>query len=487
MFSDAQTLPDARSFRRPAIEGGIVFVAITTAVLLGTEPLFAIYLLPALMLVVAVVRFDAFVYTSVFFLPWYPLPTIDLPMRDVFLVLRFVMLAGAIISSYRDGRPFWKPLWQSNINKLVLLYAMAATVSLFVSPLHLKLDAFRSLSRLFSYLAVFFALRIWIQRREQIYQLIRILLISTIVVALFGLYQALLGDYTRFYLFLFEAEIPDWSGRVTSFLFHFNALAAYLNMIIPFAIAFMIVPKDRTSRLLGSTCFCLATAALYLTGSRGGLLAYFGILALSAIFLGIRWRPRVVVLLRVGLVLVVASAIVVLLTPKVPEQQQINRLQEVDDFTELSRLALWATAAEMFTLHPVFGVGYGNYRALYGDYLTDVESDQMDAHNLYLELLAETGILGFALFLLPVSLVLSRALILLRSADWFHVLFALGIGGGLTGMLVHGFVDFFFHVQPQVGGLFWLLMALGLVVWEDAKRIHPLQSLAMENQRSVLL
>jgi putative inorganic carbon (HCO3(-)) transporter len=466
----------AQPLRGEAIQAALVLTAVVVAGLFATEPLFPIFLLPAILLVLAFVSFDTFVYAMVFLLPWYPLPKIELPVRDVFMLLRFVMFVGVFVIRYKDGRSLHQWLFGNKINKAVLAYALVATVSLLASPFVLKLDAFRSLVRFFSYLAMFFAVTGWIQSRAQVYKLVKLLLYSTVMVALFGLYQALIGDYTNLYLYLFEAEIPDWSGRITSFLFHFNALAGYLNLVIPFAIGYMILMKDRSSKWLGSICLCIATAALYLTGSRGGLVAYSGILLSAVVFVLLRFRPGLAILARGALMIALAAAIANLLTVTIPEQQTITRLEEVDDFTTLSRLALWGTAAQMFIEHPVLGVGYGNYRALYSDFMSDVEADQMDAHSLYLQLLAETGIVGFALFLLPVILVLLRIVPLLGSFDPFYALVSLGVGGALVGVLIHGFVDFFFHVQPQFGGLFWLILALGVVVAEEARGAVALAS-----------
>src|SRR6267378_3500972 len=135
---------------KPAIEAAVVLLAAATTALTATEPLIAVYLLPAALLVIALANFDWFVYTTVFLLPWYPLPNIDLPVRDAFLFLRLVLFAGVWIIRKRSGRSISEWLVGSAINKLVMAYAAVAAISLLVSPLPVKLDASRSLVRLFS-------------------------------------------------------------------------------------------------------------------------------------------------------------------------------------------------------------------------------------------------------------------------------------------------------------------------------------------------
>ncbi len=59
-----------------------------------------------------------------------------------------------------------------------------------------------------------------------------------------------------------------------------------------------------------------------------------------------------------------------------------------------TRLYLWAL--EQFRDHPIFGIGWGRYRSTVVGVAT--YSKELDAHNVYLQLLCETGIVGFVFF-----------------------------------------------------------------------------------------
>jgi O-antigen ligase len=111
----------------------------------------------------------------------------------------------------------------------------------------------------------------------------------------------------------------------------------------------------------------------------------------------------------------------------------------------ISRADLWTAAWSMIRENPFSGVGPDNYRLLYGRYLgySDWNKD-IHANNLYLELLAGSGIPGLLSFVL-----------MMTSRKWnlMPVSLALGV------FLVHGLVDVFVMTTPIYFG-FWILMGL---------------------------
>ena len=458
---------------RPRRTGGLLMpsliavVAVTTAALATSNPVFLLAGLCIALAIAAAFRFELFVYAQILLLPWYPLLDTRLPLRDVSLVARFVLLAAVWLIRRRHGKSLADWILGSRTKKAVLIFAGIATASLLFSSLGPNTEALRPLARLFSYLAFFFAILGWVESREQVEKIIKILLASTIGVALFGFYQVLQQGYTDLYYRLYplqEEALEDWNGRITSILFHFNSLAGYLNLILPLSFAYMVLAREQWQRYLALTCHSLACAALYFTASRGGLIAY------GAMALAVLWflKPRLAAFSRLMLATALAAVIVFSLQPK-----SETRLQEVDDFTSTSRLALWGTAGAMFLQHPVLGVGYGNYRSLYNDYLPGVTPNQLDSHNLYLQFLAETGIIGFAAFFFLIGSFVRVAVKLARNSDPYCRLLGMGLGGALAATLIHGLVDFLFNVSPQFGGLFWLVLALGLIGFEQCAKPRP--------------
>ncbi len=431
-------------------------LAVATVSLAVTNSTFLVAMICGGLGIAALLRFEFFVYGSVFLLPWYPLLDANPPFRDIFLLLRFAMLAGVWIIRRGKGKPIAEWIIGSRLKKGVLVFAGVVVVSLLASSEHVNLAAYRSLVRLFSYLAVFFAMSGWLESRRQVATIVHVMLTSTIGVALFGFYQVYEKSYTDVYFHLYplqEDALEPWVGRITSFLFHFNSLAGYLNLMLPFALACMTFARTRGLRILGLICHSAAGAALYFTGSRGGLIAYGGMLLIAVWFL----KPKPVALSRLLLSLVLAAGLVVSLQ----ERGGGGGLREVDEFDQQARLAAWGAAGMMFLAHPVLGVGYGNYRSLYGEYIPGIRPDELDAHNLYLQLLSETGIIGFLVFCVLMVAFARIAFKLARQPDPFHRLVGIGVGGGLAATLIHGMVDYIFNTSPQSGALLWLVLALG--------------------------
>jgi O-antigen ligase len=223
-------------------------------------------------------------------------------------------------------------------------------------------------------------------------------------------------------------------------------------MVVPFCIAFAVKARDRFSRVLGSTCFMFASLAIVLTQSRGGLLAYVGILFLAACMLPQTRTAR----LRWVAVMVLFSVSGWLLAGSI-----FQRLSGVDSFTEVTRLAIWAGAGLLFAGNPVLGVGYGNFKTALASAIAVPDGLMLDAHNLYLELLAETGIIGLAAFAVLVTTCWRQARRMFREREQeMAAIVGFAVMAAILTVLVHGMVEYVFHNSPQCAAMFYLLPAL---------------------------
>ena len=89
------------------------------------------------------------------------------------------------------------------------------------------------------------------------------------------------------------------------------------------------------------------------------------------------------------------------------------------------------------------------------------EGFMLDAHNLYLELLAETGILGLISFFILAFTVMRRGIGMYKQPrSLMDAVVGFGVAAGIMSVMAHGAVDYLFHNSPQFAALFFLLLAL---------------------------
>lgn len=155
-----------------------------------------------------------------------------------------------------------------------------------------------------------------------------------------------------------------------------------------------------------SVGFILCVITSLLTFSRGGIVALILIVILYMILVGVSKKIKMMtVSICCLLVLYVAGSF---------SQLDISQIitSRITDFTSdggSGRFELWGQALNYFELHPLFGIGAFNF----SDYYNFDHDIKLYVHNTYLEVLVESGIVGFIfyfsfLLMLIISLIKAR-------------------------------------------------------------------------------
>jgi putative inorganic carbon (HCO3(-)) transporter len=399
----------------------------------------------------AAFRVDTSLYAAVFFLPIPLRLPEESPVHDATAFVRVMMFLGIFVRLLLEGQPLRNWLLGTWLSRLAVGYGFISLLSALLFNQRSALGMTAPIW-LLSYICFYFTIAGWVRTERQMRTIIGLLLLSTIIVALFGFYQAAIGDYGDLYSQLYpNASITEafWTGRITSFLNYATCLAGYLNLVLPFALACTVLPLSRNLRLLGILCLITATIALVLTQTRGGVFAFAGTLLLGLFLLSRYVKTRKLVAVTVVVALLVSLPILTQLS---------TRYSTISDDSALGRFAFWDAAWGMFLSSPLIGVGYGNFGGLFE---LPGEDIRRDVHNIYLQLLAETGVLGFAIFFLLVAVALRlawRQFCLPR--DLTDKVLGFAALGGIISVLTHGLVEYLFNASPQFGTLFWTLLAL---------------------------
>ena len=243
-----------------------------------------------------------------------------------------------------------------------------------------------------------------------------------------------------------------------------NPFGGYLGLSLPLAYGVALTQGKRALRVwrerspgplllwvLSLVATAVMSAALVMSWSRGALLGLAAGAALVLLALGRRVWVAVAVLALV-LLLVAPAFMGVLPTDlltritgsfSIPDANALASVEITDEnFATIERLAHWQAAWRMFEQHPWLGVGTGQYATAYAAVALPRWQDSLGhAHNYYLNVLAENGLLGLAGYAAFVLLALAAAWRAAhRGTPWQRAL-ALGALGMLGHLLTHSLVD----------------------------------------------
>lgn len=288
-----------------------------------------------------------------------------------------------------------------------------------------------------------------------------------------------------------------------------NHFAGHMEMILPMPIALVIGGVVPGRRLLFAFIAVVIGAVSVASLSRGGMVSIgVEMLFLAAMSFGLklprlerrrgemsgvvsdrRLPPQSLIAESIGaprqarissawamLTVVAFAAGIVAAGLWIDHQTIINRVAEARPANWESgnflgnRGWLWRDTLAMIARHPITGVGLGAYAAAYPAHAqADCRCAPEQAHNDYLQILADAGVVGGVLALTFLVLTLRDVGRAMQSSDPRLAAVALGCGTGIVGLLVHSALDFNLQL-PSNSYLFLLLVAAGFSVARAAKR-----------------
>ncbi|HID52637.1 MAG TPA: O-antigen ligase domain-containing protein, partial [Anaerolineae bacterium] len=157
------------------------------------------------------------------------------------------------------------------------------------------------------------------------------------------------------------------------------------------------------------------------------------------------------------------------------------RGEDINDanYAVLERLAHWQAAVDMARENLWLGVGFGNYEPAYADYaLLNWPYPLGHAHNYYLNLVAEVGVVGLLAYLVLWTAVFWQTIRLLRRLDWPVRGIALGLLAVWAAISVHHLVDKLYvnNIYIHLGVMLGLLQLLEIGDWRLEIRRKRLKS-----------
>jgi O-antigen ligase len=273
------------------------------------------------------------------------------------------------------------------------LFAVCVIVRAWFSPVEYlaRTDLFLLLGTLMTYLLV--ALVLTMPKHRFIF-VMALLLIGLVQVTI-GAVQSLRG--ARFPIFDWLDKVT-FGWRATGLYICPNHLAGYLEVSALLGLSTACWSRQGFwIKLLAGFGASVCTIGIVLTGSRGGYLStsvglvVFAALSWVAIRRASRSQIWISALGAVVVSVLLSAGVATLLAHQYPLQSRVARILPKDDV----RLDLWSGALEQFKFSPVVGTGSGTYLH-YGRLFrpSRVQADPVYAHNDYLQLMAEYGLIG---------------------------------------------------------------------------------------------
>jgi O-antigen ligase len=308
----------------------------------------------------------------------------------------------------------------------------------------------RELLRVVAYFLIFFLSAQAFRDRASLRTLVWFLLLFGFVVGLFAIVQYFTSNGKIYWFRQLTA-----GGNLFGPYVNRNHFAGFMELIVPLGLSMLALRGVRREQtpLLGLLT-AVAVGSLLLSASRGGIASFVCELGLLAAVLWSR-RSRKVRVGAAALALLVAGVLVTWLG--VGELAARFTQLRPGEIPASRRVGMLKDSWHIFLDHPWKGTGLGTLVAVYPQYESMYDGKVVEhSHNDYVEVLAETGILGglCGLGFLVILLRGTFSRVEVRQSS-FSLALHMGAFVACVGMLVHSFVDFNLHI-PSNAVLFLL-------------------------------
>lgn len=326
--------------------------------------------------------------------------------------------------------------------------------------------------RLAIYLIFFAACLAFINNERRLKKAVLMIVIFGAAMAFFGVLQRL-ANPEGIYGFRETPQAKPFGPFVNQH--HF---AAFMQLTGGLTISLLFGKNvSRERQIMLATALVVMGVAVILTSSRGGILGFVAVFLFVILvnFLSGRWskksrakRDKSNVQRNVGIALAGIAIVVMILGVVLfvgGDDSLLRGIGVANTNVDISsgRLHFWPIAIAIFLEHPILGVGFDAFGVAFTqhDSWSGALSVQQ-AHNEYLQTLADSGLAGFICITGFIFLLFRNGLQTIENATGFRREAAVGALAGCFGILIHSFFDFPLRT-PSNAFFFLLLCAIATV------------------------
>ncbi|WP_366924537.1 O-antigen ligase family protein [Metallumcola ferriviriculae] len=253
-----------------------------------------------------------------------------------------------------------------------------------------------------------------------------------------------------------------------------NHLAGYLIFYLPILIGFKY-GKRVDQRFFWGILATVVSTALVVTYTRGGWIAAI----ISLVVMAVMKDKKLLIFLIIYIMAYtwlftpVGNRDIFVTNGMAVGDRALSILKEHETANGQYRIQLWLTALQMFRDNPMDGVGIGNYYNLHDIYLAkypylDRGRPARNPHSSFLKILAETGIIGFALFMGLLVAVAKQSFMLWYKLGSRGDALIVGFICGAGAVIIQANTNILFHLSRGVFGV-WVGSALVMQLAKEAQ------------------
>lgn len=323
------------------------------------------------------------------------------------------------------------------------------------------------------YLLLFYCFTQLIELQDKESALAKYLQRGFLLMSISGTLMALYGSLQHYGPDVFHPEgYIAFGPTVISTMGHANAFGGFLAIIFPFALHNFRSSTNAGVKVIHAMIVGAILWALVLTLSRGAWLALVGALVIFNFpkIENLRQRYFATWHRRIIAMLILVSGVVL----------SLSFMYKMNPDSAVGRLFIWRITWNMFAEHPVSGIGYDRYNVEYLNYQArfyddpgnsihfDRAANLKQADNEYLQILAETGVVGLLLFIVLLSLLYTSVFRILKATK--HKTKNEGaiitLATSVTVVIIHSLVDNPLRNLPTQIVFYFALGMIGLLAKE---------------------
>jgi len=394
-------------------------------------------------------------------------------------IFALILLAIWIMKIINTAKYSWQ---KTKLDLPIILFALVILLSLFISET--KRVSLNDFIIFFSYILIFFLITNNLNKKTDFNSFIH----------LFFIISSLVSIYTIMQYYGFDPYLSDLHS-LTSTIGQKNWISNYLAMIFPVLFSYFLSKKTR-KKIIYFFLLSILYTTLMICQSRGIWIS-ISLTLISAIYIIFKFKFYEIFKRNKKWLLLLLITFLIITTIYSTEnplnksaitvpQRALSTFDEQDPSIN-TRLLMWKTTFEMIKDKLIFGSGIGTFKMNYlnyqaeflknNPYYIEYSGKAGEAHNEYLQLWAEIGIIGLGIFMGIILMFYSLVINYLKKSDTNNekdkiILFGLVLG--ITSFLIHSLFTFPLHV-PALGVTFFAIMGL-TVVYMRKTNLHEIES-----------